>query len=377
MEARTLPGALELIMRERGWSQTDLARELGVSQPWVSQVIRGVKQTSMARATALLSRVGWEVRITPKMEGDEPVKRREFVAAAASVAFVPSAADNPYQNPDHVRALAERCARLRDELGGSPVLSTAVRQVNKVKGALDGKDKALQSAASDLARRTSQVLYDSRRLNAAEHIGGLSLALAIRAGDDNAQARAYLTLSTVSAYQGNGERGALHAQSGLKLNDLAPSERAELYARLGRALSLVRGQKRQTRRALDLAQGFDGLQRPYLEAITGCIGLAMENLEAYDDADKYLSAAVRLHDSWSPLCQALYLGHQATTALRAGDPSMAADRMLTLGHLGPLVTSSQVNHLVSDILSRSATWSRVPEMRDARDQLRTAFLQDS
>lgn len=43
-------------MEQKGWTQTDLARELGVSQAWVSEMSRGQKDTGMAKAVNLLAR---------------------------------------------------------------------------------------------------------------------------------------------------------------------------------------------------------------------------------------------------------------------------------------------------------------------------------
>jgi transcriptional regulator with XRE-family HTH domain len=128
MDADVLPKALKAIMTRKGWSQVDLAAELGVSQSWVSQTSRGVKDSGIAKVQRLLDRIGWEVRITPKTEED-PVKRRDFVTAVGSIAFVSSPKVGPYQDPEYVRALADRLARDRYEQGGIPVASTAIRHM--------------------------------------------------------------------------------------------------------------------------------------------------------------------------------------------------------------------------------------------------------
>ncbi|MFE0149644.1 helix-turn-helix domain-containing protein [Nonomuraea sp. NPDC059007] len=80
VEVRTLPAALKAIMEQRRWTQAQLAEALGVSQTWVSHVSRGMRDTTMGKAIELLSRVGWQVRISPEVE--EPVERREFLTAA-------------------------------------------------------------------------------------------------------------------------------------------------------------------------------------------------------------------------------------------------------------------------------------------------------
>src|SRR4051794_31471038 len=107
MDADVLPKALKAIMDRHGWSQMDLAAELGVSQSWVSQTSRGVKDSGIAKVQRLLDRIGWDIHITPKTE-DDPVKRRNLVAAVGSIALAPSPKVVPYQDPQYVRALAER-----------------------------------------------------------------------------------------------------------------------------------------------------------------------------------------------------------------------------------------------------------------------------
>src|SRR5262245_42550841 len=118
MDARNLPDALKLIMEVRGWSQNRLARELGISQSCSSYAARGMKDTSTTKAIKILGRVGWELRITPKAEGDDPVNRREFVTAAATATFIPAGKGNPFQDPQYIRVLAARSARMGDEMGG-------------------------------------------------------------------------------------------------------------------------------------------------------------------------------------------------------------------------------------------------------------------
>src|SRR5256885_13231846 len=108
MQARNLGEALEAIMNDRGWSQTRLGRELGVTQSWVSRVVNGKIDPRMRTATGMLAKVGWQVRISPKTEEDDPVNRREFVAGAASVLFVPSPKTTPFHDPSYVGLLTRR-----------------------------------------------------------------------------------------------------------------------------------------------------------------------------------------------------------------------------------------------------------------------------
>lgn len=368
MDATNLPEALKLIMEMRGWSQNRLARELGISQSWLSYAARGMKDTSTAKAIKILGRVGWELRITPKAEGDDPVNRRDFVTAAASAAFIPAGKTNPFRDPQFIRALAARSARMGDELGGVPLVAAALRHAHAVKDAIGSSDRQLQMAAAELTHQAAMVMYDARKFEKAEQIGKFSLALAKRSRDLNSQARAYQTLSQISTCQGKGERGAEYALHGLRIPDISASERALLSVRLGRALALTPGQERKARSALDSARSIDGVRPPYSQSITGNVGIALDSLRSYGEADDHLARTVA--SSLSPLGQALYLGHQVSTALHAAEPALAADRMHALANVVPLVTSAHVDQHIREILSASARWLEVREIRASREQLR-------
>jgi DNA-binding XRE family transcriptional regulator len=369
MDARSLPDALKMIMEEQGWTQADLARELGVSQTWVSQASRGDRDPGIARTTDYLGRIGWEVRITPKAECG-PVNRRSFMTAAASVVIIPSVKGNPFQDPMYVRALADRSVRIRDELGGVPVVSMGLRYVRRVEPAVNSRDRELQVASSELAGQTALNLYDAQQFDTAEKTAALALALAGRSGSGDARARSYKILSLISAARGHRERAAMYARRGLTVPDICEMERALLSARLGRYLALIPGQERKARSALENANGVTNLPALYEAEIAGNIGIALDNLRAHEEADAFLLRAARFCEPSSPLCHALYLGHQVRSALLAGVPELAADRMHRFARVAPLVSSSQVNEQVNGLLTVSARWVTVPDLRDARDQLR-------
>jgi predicted XRE-type DNA-binding protein len=368
MEVRTLPEALKAIMQANGWSQNDLARELGVSQVWVSEVSRGIKDTTVTKAIGLLARVGWEVRISPRAE--EPVQRREFMAAAASVIFVPSPSTSPYQDATYVATVAETLARNRYELGGVPLIPTAMGHVSRIEKALaEARTTSLQSAASGLANQAALVLYDADRLHAADRAAALSLELATRAGEPEGRARAYDALSRISLYRGDFGRAAAYAKQGLRIADITNNQRASLNMRLGRSLALIPGQRAPSRAALDQARSVGGLSAFDEAALVGDVGIGLGHLRVYREAGALLREAAESIGQWSPLFQAQYLGRQIQTALRASDPSFAADRMTELARALPLVTSARVNKRVVDILETSAAWARVPEIREAREHL--------
>ena len=372
MEVRSLPDALQAIMESNAWSQTDLARELGVSQAWVSDVSRGKKDTTFAKAVGLLARVGWEVRLSPRAEG--PVERREFMAAAASVIFVPSPKASPYQDANYVAALADALARNRYDLGGVPLVASATAHISRIERAVArNRVTVLQQAASRLADQAALVLYDAGKLGAADRAEALSLELAMRAGDPEAQARAFDGLSRISLYRGDSARAVAYAQRGLRVPELTNSQRASLSMRLGRSFALIPGQRSASHAALDQARAVSGLS-PFEEAtLVGDVGIGFGQLRVYRQAGALLSEAAGAIGRWSPLFQAQYLGRQIQTALHAADPAFAAGRMAELARALPLVASARVNKRAREILVTSAQWVQVPEISEAREHLQAVM----
>ncbi|MEV4837038.1 helix-turn-helix transcriptional regulator [Nonomuraea sp. NPDC049486] len=356
-------------MEQRGWTQTQLAKHLGVSQAWISKICRGVADTGVARAQELLSRVGWEVRLSPSVE--EPVERRDFLAAAASVVFVPSAvSSDPYLDPDYVRTLTDSLARGRYELGGLPLAPRALahtRHVAALKTAsLSGR---WQGTASDLMYQVSVTLYDAGKLAQSERAGSIALDLAHHAQDFPGQARAYDALSRVALYRGDPSRAVQYAQRGLRVPDLPVSRESSLHMRLGRALISIKGHSREARDALATALDTRGLS-PFAEAaLGGDVAIGLSQLGEYDQADLLLHAAAEAMGQYSPLFQAQYLGRQTQTAIRAGRPSLTAEYMGTLTRALPFISSARVNSRAREILHRTKAWDHIPEIRLSRECL--------
>jgi transcriptional regulator with XRE-family HTH domain len=372
MDADVLPHALKAIMARHGWSQMDLAAHLGVSQSWVSQTSRGVKDSGIAKVQRLLDRVGWEVRITPKTE-DDPVKRRNFVAAVGSIAFVPSPKVVPYQDAEYVRALAVRLARDRYEGGGIPVASTALRHLKKVGPVISGKDRKLQSAASDLACEAARILYDARRYDLAQRAGSFAFDLARRAGDTGAQADACSVLSRIGIDQRHGARGIAYARQGLALPDLTTARRAWLTLRLARSLALVGGQERAARDRLAELGDAEGLSGHEKADMKGNVGVALVGMRAYPEAHAAISEAVKLSEDHSPLLFVAYQVWQAEAALAAREPLMAAAHMAALARTAPMVSSARVDSHLTRVLTMAGRWTDVPEMRHAREHLHSVL----
>jgi hypothetical protein len=303
---------------------------------------------------------------------EDSVERREFLAAAASVIFVPAAGANPYKDAAYVKTLATSLARSRYELGGIPLMPRVSSHMQHIDRILSSaSERSLQKALSELAYQVTLVLYDAGRLAQADRTGGIALDLALRAQDFKSQARAYDSLSRVSLYRGDHARGVLYAQRGLRVLDLTSSQKASLNMRLGRSLALIPGQRSASRNALDRALNVGGLSPFGAAALTGDVGIGLSHLREYEEAGTLLDEAATTIGQWSPLFRAQYLGRQIQTALRASDPSFAADRMNELARALPFVASARVNKRVHEILRASLTTNTIPEVRQAREHLRS------
>ncbi|WP_395108559.1 hypothetical protein [Actinomadura sp. SCN-SB] len=285
---------------------------------------------------------------------------------------MPSGKSSLYQDAEYVTTVADSPARNRYELGGVPLAVAAVGHIARVEKVLNGSgDVTLQRAASALVNQAALVLYDAGKPAAADQADALSLEFAVRAKDPEGQARAYEGLSRISLYRGDFARAVSYAEKGLKVQGASNSRRASLYMRLGRSLAHVPAQQHASRSALDQARSVGGLS-PFGEAaLIGDVGIGLGHLRAYREAGTLLSKAAEQIGQWSPLFQAQYLGRQIQTSFRASDPAFAADRMTELARALPFVASARVNSRVTEILSTSRKWERVPEGREAREQLRS------
>ncbi|HZB28979.1 MAG TPA: hypothetical protein VE465_02320 [Streptosporangiaceae bacterium] len=364
-------------MEQRRCSQSQLGRDLGKGQTWVSETIRGVRGLDFAKVINVLARVGWEVVIRPKREKPDPVKRREFVTVAASVMFVPSPKAGPYEDPANVLDLARRVAHARDEFGGGATAAGALRHIRRIQPMVMGRDRRLQEAAAHLATEAVWTLNDARRFDTGENVGRLALELAKRSESPYAQSCAYSALTTLNVERSSLDRALLYAKHGVRLRDVPEGQHAWMRVRNAWALALVRGQQRASRDELESAQGplvdraFWDLSELDVADMMGSIGIALNRVGAHREAHDTLDEAVALLGGTRPNLQSEFLAEQVIPALRMSRPSLAADRMLALAHVAPLVDSGRVDGYLRDVLSESAKWATVPEIRAARDQLKT------
>ena len=351
-------------MDANGWSASRLARELSISQPSVSMILNGNRDPGVRRAAALLERAGWSLQLVPSGDND-PVKRRDFLLAAASAALVPAASGtsaNPYTSAAYVDGLAVRLAANEAQLGGGPLAREAARHASKVIPAARAGGPALQGAASRLLHQCSLIQHDVRKLDSAEMTARAALALGLSSGDVPASALACDTLSMSTAHLPDG-RGARYAQRGLSLPELPADGRAMLAARRGRAEALA-GRTSAARASFDQAMELaDGSPE-----VTGNCGIGLTDLGLTGQADDYLTTAARL-TAGQPFVHALYVARLAKSSLRARDPGLTAGRMVTLAGLVPLVDSPRLTIHVRHLLDGSRVWDPIPEVHDARDAL--------
>jgi tetratricopeptide (TPR) repeat protein len=354
-------------MKRHRWSGAQLARKVGASQPWVSMVLAGRRDPGFSRSAELLQRAGWELRLVPIQE--DPVKRREFLLASASVTLIPATGTSPYSDPAYVDALTARLMHNEAEMGGAPLAREAMKHVARVSPAVGGRNAALQAAAARLCRQAALILHDVRRLDQAEEIATTALALARKAGDLAAQARIYDTLSLISAHRPDG-RGVAYARRGLAVGDIASPDEALLSARLGRALALVSKHDREARATLERALDLSGECGPASATeIFGNAGIGFADLGLAEPAGDYLSTAIDLAGPQSPFVQSLYLSRQAKAAIRGRDPQASAQSMTRLAMVAPLVNSPRLDIHLRHIMDGTQRWAGIPEVRTAREHL--------
>jgi transcriptional regulator with XRE-family HTH domain len=314
MDVGNLGDAFRVVMEHTGWSGKRLARELGTSQPWVSMVLSGQRDPGLRRSSELLAQAGWEFQLIPS--GDDPVKRREFLLAAAGVtgaAFIPGRSANPYSDPEFIDLLTARLTHNEDQMGGAPLAREALRHATRVVPVAQTGKASLQSAASRLCRQVALILHDARSMDKAEKTATTALAFGRSAGDLTAQAKAYDTLSLITA-NFQADKGMEYARLGLALPDTPAGDQAILAARLGRAAALS-GESYAARGSLEHALELAGNSEPSAE-ITGNVGIGFTDLGIPGRAGEYLDTAVSLSAS-SPFMRSLYVSRQAVAIQQA------------------------------------------------------------
>ncbi len=303
------------------------------------------------------------------------MKRRAFLAGAASVTLVPHANGNPYRDPDYVGMLADKVNKSFYESGGLTAFQDAARHLRRVRHAVaDSKDTRLLQASSSLARQVSLVQYDARRLPQAQEAGRLAAALARAGQDHEGRVSALNELSMYYCYGGDAQRGEWYARQALTVPDISPVQESRASARLGRALGLL-GEKRHSVTALDrsrqIANDLPDFQRADL---FGGVGVAFYDQGSWTLAQDALHEAIKLISPISPLLWANYLARQVQVAFRSSQPLLAAELMDPLSRIVPLVSSARLDGYLTEITALSNPWRDVPEVKDMRGQLHTLLV---
>ena len=374
MEFCDLSQAIQAIMKEHRWSQQQLGAALGRTQSWASLVASGKNDVGFGRLSRILGSVGYELVIRRKPDEAE-VKRRAFLANVATVTLVPSADGNPYRDPDYVSLLSDRVDKSIYSFGGLATVQDATRHLRRAQKSTTGtKDTRLLSAASSLARNVSVAHYDARLLPQAQESGKLAVAFARAAGDHAGQARALNELSMIYSYEGDGQRGERYARQALTTPEISPDQESRAYMRLGRALGLL-NERRHASTALDKAREVgDDIPDFQRANMIGGIGVALYEQSDWESAQDVLHEAVTLISPHSPLLGANYMARQVQAALKASEPTQAAELMKPLGRIAPLIASVRLDGYLSEIMTLSTPWKDVPEIRSMREQLSTLLV---
>lgn len=296
------------------------------------------------------------------------MRRRDFIAAAASVTFVPAAGANPYSSAEYLEGAANRLADDEARLGGAPLARQAARHAARAVLAAQTAGGSTQVAASRLLRQCALVLHDVRQLGRAEETAVAALKLARSARDLRVQAQALDTLSLITAHLPDG-RGAEYARHGLGLPGASNSDRAMLAARLGRALALTPGRKSEARRYLETALELQAVSEA---EISGNCGIGFTDAGMPGLGERHLAVAAELTASL-PFVHSLYVARQAKTAIRAKTPELAAARITELTALAPLVDSPRLAIHLRHIYDGTRRWDGIREVRDARGALKEAM----
>jgi tetratricopeptide (TPR) repeat protein len=268
---------------------------------------------------------------------------------------------------------------MRNENGAARLISTVAGYVERV-GITDvvkGRDRKLQDAAARLLRVQAFTLYDADRMNHAEDVAKSALALAKASQNPAAQALMYITLSQIATYAGTGDRGRYYAEQGLKIPGVNDGYRAELHKRKMRALAILPNQVRATLAAYADIRNLDQRSFDFFDALgpglSLNVGVALSDLGRHQAAIEAFRESANLFGGSSPHYHAQSLIGEITSLLHARMPEVAADRMLVLAHVLPLISSVRDQKEAGAILDASARWMNVPAVREARDQLREAI----
>jgi hypothetical protein len=255
-----------------------------------------------------------------------------------------------------------------------------MRHIQRIEPAMASSDRQLQEAASELAVEAVWTLIDARRFDAGENVGRLALELARRSDSTDAQSCAYSALTAANIERGIVDRALMYSRGGVQLPEVPEGQQAWMRIRKGWSLALVRGQERAARDELESLQSslreqvFPGHSLVELADMMGDIGAALNGMGAYAEAHDTLDEAITLLGNSSPYLESRCIAQKAMAALRMSELPLAAGHILDLAHVVPLVNSRRLDDYLRDVLAESTRWATVPEIREARDHLKSVAI---
>jgi hypothetical protein len=255
-----------------------------------------------------------------------------------------------------------------------------MRHIRRIESAVASRDRQLQEAASELAAETVWILNDARRFDAGENVGRLALELAKRSESTDAQSRAYSALTAINMERGSVDRALMYAREGVRLPEVPEAQQAWMRLRKARTLALVRGLEHISREELESIQaplrdqGFSGQSSFDIADMMVSAGIVLNGLGLHAEAHGMFNEAVSLLGGSSLLLQSRCLAQQVIAALRMTELSLAANHMLALARVAPMVNSGKLDNYLRDVLVESAKWASVPEIRDARQHLKSLIV---
>ena len=205
---------LEEIRRARGWTQAELASQVGYSQSWVSKVLRRKQVLNLDQAREVSRRLGIPVHLLRfGLGGEVPAKRRDFGKAAALAALAWPGLLEADENRVHAVTAITREQRRLDATTSArelvPSVAAHVEMANRVfararESALSLDMAAALSEASGLAAWLHADMCD---LGTARTYYRLAIGAAQRARHDLLTGYMLGSLAAFEIDNGDGVRG--------------------------------------------------------------------------------------------------------------------------------------------------------------------------
>jgi transcriptional regulator with XRE-family HTH domain len=187
LERCDVPVLLEEVRRGRGWSQAELARQVGYSQSWVSRVMRGKQALTVEQAREVSRRAGIPVHLLRLGTGGEvAAKRRDFGRALAAAGLAVTATAGTDTAPalsaiTQAQRRLESTSRARELTGAvSAHVDMSGRMLSQARRDRPG----IAAAVSEAAGLAAWLSSDLRDLGSARMYYRMAVEAARQAGHD-------------------------------------------------------------------------------------------------------------------------------------------------------------------------------------------------